>query len=322
MWENENETMQPKQYLYPPVAPSLSRGYQQDSSYNNQSNTRFQQEKAEYKKQDPPILQQTPSSQVLEKTTQNEGKESGEDADINYLFLAQIVVCIAVIGFVLLMKKTNTDFYLQMGEQYKSALEQGVEISGQHDLIKFTEDAVAQVREAAQKIIEKSDSPKTKQSEGAGGWNPTSKQEIPPAGFSLTNYTLKDKPILPLKDFIVTSEYGFRKHPITGEFDFHGGLDLAAPQGTPIQAVLSGIVLQAGTSESYGNYARVLHKNNLVSTYNHMESISVTQGQNIQQGDPIGTVGSTGVSTGPHLHLEFLLNGIRVNPALSLEIPK
>ena len=92
MWENENETMQPKQYLYPPAALSLSRGYQEDISYNNQSNTKFQQEKTEYKKQDTPILQQTASSPVLEKTAQNEGKESNEDADINYLFLAQIVV--------------------------------------------------------------------------------------------------------------------------------------------------------------------------------------------------------------------------------------
>lgn len=302
MWEHENETLQPKEYLYPPVSPSLSRGY-----------TEPPPSKPPEKPTVRPVKAEESNKESAPKSAPKQS--SSATPDVNYLFLAQLVVCLAVIGFVILMQKTNHEFYLQMGQEYKAALEQGVEITGDHDLLKFTEEAVAQVRDAAQEML---DSNTTEQ--GAGGWNPTSSQNQPPEGFSLQNCTLKQTPTLPLEQFTVTSEYGFRKHPITGESDFHGGLDLAAAEGTPILSVLPGIVLQVGTSNSYGNYVKVLHQGNLVSTYNHMQGASVKQGQMIQQGQQVGTVGSTGVSTGPHLHLEFLLNGIRVNPALSLEI--
>ncbi len=297
MWEDENETMQPKSYLYPPSAPALSSSFQQVQ-------------------QNPPLNKPKPAAPKKEpsKLISVESKEK-EQEDINYLFLAQLVVCLAIVGFVFLMQKTNNEFYVEMGNGYKTALEQGVELAGEHELLKFTEEAVSHVRDAAKELI--GDSQPLQQ--GAGGWNPTSIQEAP-TGFSLGGYTLKENPSMPLEQFTVTSEYGFRKHPITGESDFHGGLDLAAAEGTPIQAVLPGVVIQVGTSNSYGNYVKILHKDNLVSTYNHMQGATVEQGQIIERGQQVGTVGSTGISTGPHLHLEFLLNGTRVNPALALEI--
>ena len=304
MWEDENETMQPKSYLYPPSAPSFNNKPQQPQQTQ-------QIEKSTLPSQSKPIIAPKESSEPISV----EAKEKKQEEDVNYLFLAQLVVCLAIVGFVFLMQKTNNQFYVEMGDGYKTALEQGVELTGEHELLKFTEDAVSHVRDAAKQLI--GDSQPVQQ--GAGGWNPTNTQQAP-AGFSLGGYTLREAPSLPLEQFTVTSEYGFRKHPITSESDFHGGLDLAAAEGTPIQAVLPGVVLQVGTSNSYGNYVKILHKDNLVSTYSHMQGATVTQGQKIEKGQQVGNVGSTGISTGPHLHLEFLLNGVRVNPALALEI--
>ena len=158
MWEHENETLQPKEYLYPPVSPSLSRGY-----------TEPPPSKPLEKPTVHPVKAEESNKESAPKSAPKQS--SSATPDVNYLFLAQLVVCLAVIGFVILMQKTNHEFYLQMGQEYKAALEQGVEITGDHDLLKFTEEAVAQVRDAAQEML---DSNTTEQ--GAGGWNPTSSQ--------------------------------------------------------------------------------------------------------------------------------------------------
>ena len=119
----------------------------------------------------------------------------------------------------------------------------------------------------------------------------------------------------PLRTFRVTSLYGPRISPITGREHIHRGIDLAAPQGTPVYAVRAGTVTRVGYDGILGNYIIIAHDNNWVSLYGHLYSINTSLNETVQSGSFIGRVGSTGLSTGPHLHFELLQNGRHQDPA-------
>jgi murein DD-endopeptidase MepM/ murein hydrolase activator NlpD len=112
----------------------------------------------------------------------------------------------------------------------------------------------------------------------------------------------------------LSSPYGYRTSPFTGVRQFHSGLDLAAPAGTPIRAAMSGRVTAAGWSDTFGNYVVVSHHSGYRTLYGHMSVIRVRSGSYVGTGERIGDVGSTGLSTGPHLHFTVYKNGVTVNP--------
>ena len=113
-----------------------------------------------------------------------------------------------------------------------------------------------------------------------------------------------------------------RKHPILGYNKLHKGLDFAAPKGTPIYAAGDGVVAKAGWNGGYGKYVQIKHNSTYGSAYAHLNSIArgMKPGQRVKQGQIIGYVGSTGRSTGPHLHYEVLVNGKQVDPR-SIKLP-
>lgn len=112
----------------------------------------------------------------------------------------------------------------------------------------------------------------------------------------------------------LTSGFGLRMHPVLGYTRFHRGLDIGAPSGTPIVAAIDGVVARAGWAGGYGNQVRLSHNNGLGTSYSHMSRIAVAAGTRVRQGQVIGYVGSTGMSTGPHLHYEMYRNGQVVDP--------
>jgi murein DD-endopeptidase MepM/ murein hydrolase activator NlpD len=112
----------------------------------------------------------------------------------------------------------------------------------------------------------------------------------------------------------LTSPYGWRNDPITGVRRYHAALDLAAPTGTPIKAAMDGRVVTLGFNSVYGKYIIMGHSNGFQTLYAHMNAASVGQGAYVPQGAKIGEVGSTGYSTGPHLHFAVFKNGKAVNP--------
>lgn len=121
-------------------------------------------------------------------------------------------------------------------------------------------------------------------------------------GFPLTSYTRKSSP------------YGYRIHPITGTRKFHSGVDYAAPYGTSILAAEDGVVLTAGWNSGYGNCVTINHGGGYVTLYGHCSSLLVSAGQKVTKGQTIAKVGSTGNSTGNHLHFEVRINGSPVDP--------
>jgi murein DD-endopeptidase MepM/ murein hydrolase activator NlpD len=120
----------------------------------------------------------------------------------------------------------------------------------------------------------------------------------------------------------LSSGFGMRRHPILGYSRMHKGVDFAAPSGTPIYAAGAGRVVSAGRNGGYGNYIRLRHSGEYSTAYAHLSRFAkgIRAGSRIQQGQVIGYVGTTGRSTGPHLHYEILRNDAQINP-LSVRQP-
>ncbi|MFP8779582.1 peptidoglycan DD-metalloendopeptidase family protein [Hydrogenophaga sp. RWCD_12] len=118
----------------------------------------------------------------------------------------------------------------------------------------------------------------------------------------------------PLEFSRVSSGYGMRFHPISGQQKAHLGVDYAAPTGTPVRTIGDGVVSFAGWQNGYGNIIEIQHKDNQLTKFAHLSRIDVRTGQKVAQGEFIGAVGSTGASTGPHLHFEFRVKGEPLDP--------
>lgn len=127
----------------------------------------------------------------------------------------------------------------------------------------------------------------------------------------------------PIDGARISSGFGVRKHPVLGYTKMHKGVDFAAPRGTPIYAAGDGKIVKIGPFSSFGNYVRIRHGNNLETAYAHMKGFKsgLHAGSRVKQGEVIGYVGTTGRSTGPHLHYEVLQAGKQVNPN-KLNIPQ
>ncbi|GGA34712.1 M23 family metallopeptidase [Pelagibacterium lentulum] len=119
------------------------------------------------------------------------------------------------------------------------------------------------------------------------------------------------------------SRYGYRRHPVFGDYRLHSGVDFSARTGTPIYAAGEGVVERAQWFSGYGRYVEIRHANGYATAYAHMSAIAdgITPGTQVNQGQVIGYVGSTGVSTGPHLHYEIKINGHTVDP-LAVKLPR
>ncbi len=112
----------------------------------------------------------------------------------------------------------------------------------------------------------------------------------------------------------VSSGFGFRKSPFTGQRQFHRGVDFASRVGTPVLATADGVVIRSAKDRLFGRIVEVDHGNGYITLYGHNSSNFVKKGDRVKRGQVIGTVGNTGRSTGPHLHYEVRLNGVAVNP--------
>ena len=132
-------------------------------------------------------------------------------------------------------------------------------------------------------------------------------------GSNFKNLLLKT----PVKASRISSHYGMRKHPILGYSIMHKGLDYAAPRGAPVAAAGDGIVESVRYHKGYGRYVKIKHNAKYATVYAHLDKFAqkLSIGKKVSQGDIIGYVGSTGISTGPHLHYEVHINGMQVNPA-------
>jgi murein DD-endopeptidase MepM/ murein hydrolase activator NlpD len=141
-----------------------------------------------------------------------------------------------------------------------------------------------------------------KKLDGAGG------------GFGASHPAVAVPSVAPVQGFRLTSSFGNREHPVLGGVHMHEGLDLAVASGTPVRAPADGVVEKASWFSSYGNFIEIAHGGNMETRYGHLSGYNVVEGQQVHKGDVIGYVGSTGRSTGPHLHYEVRIAGEAVDP--------
>ena len=238
-----------------------------------------------------------------------QNKSQGKE---DLLFWLQILLCAALAAFVLFSKTTQAPYWTSIQTEYKGVLEKGVTFSSETTFSHFADQVIERLRKKAQTVLDRLDE---EELTGQGGiWKIGSGNQTPPEGTSLETYTMETSFHEPVQG-VLTSGYGFRDHPVDGEEDFHAGLDIAAAEGTAIECAADGQVMRTGYNAERGNYVIVRHENGVQTLYQHMSCIFVRDGETVQIEQRLGTVGSTGYSTGPHLHFELIVNGIRMDPS-------
>lgn len=135
-----------------------------------------------------------------------------------------------------------------------------------------------------------------------------------PANVRLDKFDFGSDFVPPLDSARVTSRFDYRVNPVTGRYVFHTGVDLGAPQGANIYAMKSGTVVRSAYDSGYGNFVIIEHENGIRTLYAHCSKRKVKAGDSVKKGQVIALVGSTGNSTGPHLHLEFRVDNRRCDP--------
>lgn len=138
----------------------------------------------------------------------------------------------------------------------------------------------------------------------------------------LTAFAALVTAVPPLEGGTITSAFGERLHPIDGTEELHRGVDIAAPLGTALVAMYDGEVAEVGENDTLGKYIRMLHDDGLEIVYGHCESVTVQRGDAVTAGDEVARVGSTGVSTGSHVHLSVFVDGEVCDPAALLPLER
>lgn len=225
-------------------------------------------------------------------------------ADIGaILTIVQVCFCVVALVVVFTLQFVAPQWFSLTGEAYKAVMGGG---EGEAMFVGAFGQPITKetLTEAAQKLLETL--PPLPLGQGGESANV-------PKNLYLGPIALMAAPTYPAYG-VITSNFGVRNHPITRKVDFHTGLDIAAPMGSAVYAALPGTVTEVGQSPIYGNFLRLSHGKNLETVYNHCSEILATPGAVVRRGERIALVGSTGISTGSHLHFDLLVNGCYTDP--------
>ncbi len=256
------------------------------------------------------------------------------------LILLQCVLCILIAGSIFAVSKISSSAFEVMKTDFKNIMDKDMsagevmqEIRDAAQLVMASSGKTAGEENEEKKLVPSLESPVSSYEvisdetgetvavgeilpEGSGGGD--MEDGIAAKGTSFASYSVSADAAVPVKNARITSRFGYRTNPVSGNYGFHTGLDLAAAEGTPIAASFYGEVVETGESDVWGKYVLMRHSESFETYYCHMSEIYVKEGAVIRQGETVGLVGSTGWSTGPHLHFEVRINGIRVDPEILL----
>lgn len=233
--------------------------------------------------------------------------------------LLQFLVCMVLFAILFSLKSVNSELFNEIEGTFSDRLEETLKKEEVESVFKsITEEKTVEASTEETEYVPLEE-PSLSAEIIAGGKDIklSSENEIPD-NVSLDDYKLSQKMVLPLKGE-TTSEFGVRIHPISGDLRFHAGIDIAAKSGNPIYSAFDGKIVEAKYDQWNGNYIKIQHDNDITTVYCHCEKVNVKKGQKIRAGEVIGTVGSTGSSTGPHLHFELRIHNISYNPQKALK---
>ncbi len=256
-----------------------------------------------------------------------------------YTLAFQFIVCALLFGAFYGLKRINSDIYLTVKSDYYDELNENFPFLDTIKKEQINEDinnnktpTTEPVKESKPKIntskatgdytteaptkVEETELSAQIKAEGGQDYSITDIDEVP-SNVSVNSYTLNQSMVLPVSGEI-SSGFGVRNHPITGELSFHAGVDIASDSGTPIYSAFSGKVIVADYDEWNGYYLKIQHDGDIMTVYCHCNSLNVKEGDKVDAGDIIGTVGSTGSSTGPHLHFELRIDNVSYDPQTAL----
>lgn len=217
----------------------------------------------------------------------------------------QAVVVAVLLGVVFAVKQVSPSDYKALAKRYVDVAEN--EKSGES--VKKTWSKIKAF------FVDENDNVIT---ENAGGKDEDVNGNVYPENCTASKYVISADICRPASGDI-SSEFGYRIHPISGKLSFHTGVDIAAESGSPVKAAYYGIVESAGEDDVYGKNITINHGNGIQTFYAHCAEIHVQAGDKVNGGDVIGLVGSTGWSTGAHLHFSILIDGIYCNPGFVIQ---
>lgn len=234
----------------------------------------------------------------------------------------QLIVCTVIVSAALIFRFADTGSFEYMREQYTDAMSQQIDLlkfdaietffstNDEDDAVVANASGTASVKDGVEAVRPGND--KDDLALAMAGQSSLSQisSNISSETVSSQENTIVFQP--PVEDAVITSAYGLRE--LNGESDFHKGMDFAVPFGTPITAVMPGTVIETGESDSYGNYIVVEHENGIKTRYAHCSSIQASENDEVTDQDVIAFAGSSGDSTGPHVHLEVEIDGATVDP--------
>lgn len=236
------------------------------------------------------------------------------------------MICAIIFGVCFGLKSTNSDIISTLKDEYFDKLNENLivtelaEVNESHKTANNKAEETTAVTETKiptkETTVDSTLSAEIK-AEGGADVSIDSVNDIP-SNVSVNGYTLNQKMILPVQGE-TTSEFGVRIHPIDGDLRFHAGTDIAAPTGTPIYAAFDGTVIESEYDKWNGYHIKLQHDNDIMTVYCHCEKLNVKKGEVVRAGEIIGTVGSTGSSTGAHLHFELRINNVSYDPRSVLD---
>ena len=241
-----------------------------------------------------------------------------------YILVLQTVMCVIILSVSIIIKTFFTDLYKDTRLFYKENFEDSTtasEVLNKNDIgatvsVITSSEITANANMDSNPSYNSTSSNNTTSSQstssnlGVGG--PILENEI--VFNEIRENVTTNRFLAPINNYTVTSRFGERTDPISHTESSHNGIDLAAEFGEEIFASLGGEIEFAGYDSSYGNYVKIKHSNSFKTVYAHCSKLNVKTGDSVKAGQVIALVGSTGRSTGPHLHFEVLCNDIKVNP--------
>lgn len=248
-------------------------------------------------------------------------KENKEKKDFfTKIMIIQCVVCVIAVAALFALSRTNEDFFLNFRESYMKLMSTDFTFEDISDAFKNIEQYTPVITDKNEKSesVFSDDVSEENTASAEGGYDLDFTSLAALEGVSYDKIDIGFSIYSPLDAYNITSVFGYRLSPITGEPGIHTGLDMAAGYGTAIHAAASGSVIEASYDSGYGNYVKILHENNVVTLYGHCSYLCVEEGESVSKGEKIAEVGSTGASTGNHLHFEIRKDGIRLDPSYSL----
>ncbi len=226
------------------------------------------------------------------------------------LLLVQSVLCLAAVLVCVALRTVLPGAWEQLRAEGSAILSTGLGFEADIEFSRFAEEAMRRIETGLDGLVGSAAQP-----DAIGGFTFEALQsrEVP-AGASLEPVELDGTFTLPVSGR-VTSPFGFRVNPLTGGDEFHLGTDISAAAGTPVAAARAGQVTRTGYTAGRGNYVVVRHGNGVQTLYQHLTCGLVRAGEIVREGQIIALSGETGNVTGPHLHLELIVDGVCVDPA-------